>query len=138
MSTPNRVVITELNIEQFTKLQTEMGNRILLVKFGADWCGPCKRIAPFFHKLIELCSPNILLADINVDNNMDLYLALKKNKMVQGVPAFLVYYGNIKRDKWFIPDDSVVGANEEQLTQLFARCEAKLATMTLGGYSYYS
>ena len=129
MSTANRVVITELNVDQFTKLQTEMGNRLLLIKFGADWCGPCKRIAPFFHKLIELSSPNILLADINVDNNMDLYVALKKNKMVQGVPAFLVYYGNTKRDKWFIPDDSVVGSNEEQLTQLFARCEAKLATM---------
>ena len=135
---PTRQIITELDIAGLKRLQAEMGHHLLIIKFGADWCGPCKRIAPAVYKLLESASPKILFADINVDENLDLYLGLKKSKMIQGIPAFLVYYGNTKRDQWFIPDDSVIGANEEQLVQLFARCETKIDSTVATGYTYYS
>ena len=116
-----------------------MGNKVLIIKFGAEWCGPCKRIAPVFHAFIKSQPENIIFADIDVDENIDIYMALKRNKMINAVPVFLAYYGdNKKREKWFIPDDSLIGADETQVKQFFQRCLDKANTINEIGYSYYS
>jgi len=144
MTTPQKkVLITELNIKQLQTLQGALKAGVLIIKFGADWCGPCKLIAPAFHDFTSKCPANIICADIDVDENMDLYLALKKQKMVQGIPVFLAFFGDVKRDAWFIPDDSVIGADKTQVTDFFKRC-AKKATDLLQQaeadkpYTYYS
>ena len=75
----------------------------------------------------------------NPDDNIDLYMALKRNKMISAVPVFLAYYGdNKKRDKWFIPDDSLIGADETQVKQFFQRCLDKASKINEIGYSYFS
>lgn len=149
----NPLVITNLSVDQLQKLQKELCDRVLIIKFGAEWCGPCKRIAPLYHKFIKSNPPNIVFADINVDDNIDLYMSLKRNKMINGVPVFFAFHGGAKRDKWFIPEDSIVGADEEQVVQFFARCQAKANVKTnqtqqtstysyeddvQGGYTYYT
>ena len=131
--------IIELSAAELQKLQRDMGNKILIIKFGAEWCGPCKRIAPVFHAFIKSQPENIIFADIDVDNNLDLYMALKRNKMINAVPVFLAYYGdNKKREKWFIPDDSLIGADDTQVKQFFQRCLDKASKINEIGYSYYS
>jgi thiol-disulfide isomerase/thioredoxin len=132
----NRPIITELNVEKLIALQTSMGNGVLIIKFGADWCGPCKKIAPAYKIFINVSAENILFADIDVDENLDLYMALKKHKMVQGIPVFLAFYGNTDRDKWYIPDDSVIGADEKAVNDFFQRCKKKAISFT--PYTYYS
>lgn len=124
-------VITDLNVDELKLLQTNMGNRVLIIKFGAEWCGPCKKIAPVFYDFINSASANFIFADIDIDTNIDLYIALKKQKMVQGVPVFLAFFGDVKRDHWYIPDDSMIGADETQLKAFFDRC-------TRTGYTYYT
>ena len=121
----NRQIITELNVESLISLQTSMGNGILIIKFGADWCGPCKKIAPLYKEFINVSAENILFADIDVDENLDLYMALKKHKMVQSIPVFLAFYADTDRDKWYIPDDSVIGADEKAVNDFFQRCQQK-------------
>jgi len=131
--------IIELSAAELQKLQRDMGNKILIIKFGAEWCGPCKRIAPVFHAFIKSQPENIIFADIDVDNNLDLYMALKRNKMINAVPVFLAYYGDNKnREKWFIPDDSLIGADDTQVKQFFQRCLDKASKINEIGYSYYS
>ena len=132
----NRPIITELNVEKLISLQTSMGNGLFIIKFGADWCGPCKKIAPTYKNFINVSAENILFADIDVDENLDLYMALKKHKMVQGIPVFLAFYGNTDRDKWYIPDDSVIGADEKAVNDFFQRCQKKAISFT--PYTYYS
>ena len=132
----NRPIITELNVEKLIALQTSMGNGVLIIKFGADWCGPCKKIAPKYKKFINVSAENILFADIDVDENLDLYMALKKHKMVQGIPVFLAFYGNTDRDKWYIPDDSVIGADEKAVNDFFQRCQKKATSII--PYTYYT
>jgi len=132
----NRQIITELNVEKLIALQTSMGNGLLIIKFGADWCGPCKKIAPTYKKFINVSTENILFADIDVDENLDLYMALKKHKMVQGIPVFLAFYGNTDRDKWYIPDDSVIGADEKAVNDFFQRCQKKATSFI--PYTYYT
>ena len=136
-----KTIITELDVPQLQTLQAEMTKQVLVIKFGADWCGPCKKIAPNFHDYIAKAPANIIFADIDVDENMDLYMALKKHKMVNGIPVFLAYYSdNKKRDKWFIPDDSIVGADIRAVAEFFGRCSKKAFEMKSSheGYSYYS
>ena len=132
----NRPIITELNVEKLIALQTSMGNGLFIIKFGADWCGPCKKIAPTYKKFINVSTENILFADIDVDENLDLYMALKKHKMVQGIPVFLAFYGNTDRDKWYIPDDSVIGADEKAVNDFFQRCQKKATSFI--PYTYYT
>jgi thiol-disulfide isomerase/thioredoxin len=133
-------IITELSVAELQKLQKDMGNKVLIIKFGAEWCGPCKRIAPTYHAFIKSQPENIIFADINVDDNIDLYMALKRNKMITGIPVFFAYYGDTKkREKWFIPDDSLIGADEAQVATFFQRCKAKAANdSSKEGYSYFS
>jgi thiol-disulfide isomerase/thioredoxin len=118
-------MITTLTVAQLQALQASMQQAVLILKFGADWCGPCKTIAPAYATYMSQCPSNVICADIDIDENMDLFLALKKQKMVKGVPVFLAFFSGVKRDSWFIPDDSVIGADEVQVANFFKRCTSK-------------
>ena len=50
--------------EEFDKLKES--NKLLLVKFGASWCSPCKQIKSNLEKLSET-ENNIIIIDIDVD-----------------------------------------------------------------------
>jgi thiol-disulfide isomerase/thioredoxin len=135
MATPKKV-ITELTVAGLQDLQKKLGSHVLIIKFGADWCAPCKKIAPLYYQFINnSAASNILFADIDVDENIDLYMALKKHKMVAGIPVFLAFWGGVKRDMWYIPDDSVIGADEKQVAEFFKRSVSKAGTE---GYTYFS
>lgn len=131
-------IITELEIAELQHLQKTMGQKVLIIKFGAEWCGPCKKIAPMFYQFVNNSPENIMFADINVDESINLYLAFKRYKMVTGIPVFLAFFGDNKHSdgKWYIPDDSVIGADEAQVASFFARCVNK--ANAFGGYTYYS
>ena len=56
---------------------------------------------------------------VDVDESFELYGFLKQKKMINGIPAILAYYtGNVT----YIPDDSVVGADANQVRMFFERC----------------
>jgi len=104
-------------------------NNILLIKFSADWCKPCKKIKhvcdKHFNKMID--NNNIIIVDVNIDNNIDLFFSFKKFKMLKGVPSILAFFGDNKnRYKWYIPDDSVSGSNEDDYLDFFKRCNNKI------------
>ena len=133
-------IITELEIADLQNLQKTMGQKVLIIKFGAEWCGPCKKIAPLFYQFVNNAPEPILFADIDVDESMNLYLSLKRYKMVSGIPVFLAFFGDVKRadGKWYIPDDSVIGADEKQVSEFFSRCAKKANSYGGGGYTYYT
>lgn len=59
----------------------------VLVDFTADWCGPCKSMAPVLKQLKTDLKDAISIIKINVDNNQ----ALAAKYQVQGVPTFIVF-----------------------------------------------
>ena len=40
---PQRVIATELTPKTLEEAQKRLGNNVMIVKFGATWCAPCKK-----------------------------------------------------------------------------------------------
>ena len=74
-------------------------NKIVVVDCWAEWCGPCKMIAPIIDKLAEEYSSKVLFAKLNVDENPKT--ASKYG--IMSIPTLLVF----KSSKLV---DTIVGA----------------------------
>ncbi|RXP61887.1 thioredoxin [Lutibacter sp. HS1-25] len=59
----------------------------VLIDFYADWCGPCKSMAPILKQLKSELQDKISIIKINVDNNQ----SLASKYQVQGVPTFIIF-----------------------------------------------
>ena len=79
----------------------------------------CKVIAPIVDAFFLSSPKNVICADIDVDESIDLYAYLKSKKMVNGIPVILCY---VKGNTGFSPNDSVTGADPAQLDAFFKRC----------------
>ena len=98
---------------------------LIVIKLGAEWCGPCKQIKHVVHAFFASSPPEVVCADIDVDKSIDFYSFLKSKKMVNGIPVLLCYK---KDNATYIPDDSVTGSDATQLHLFFQRCGAHLTT----------
>jgi thioredoxin 1 len=61
----------------------------VVVDFWAEWCGPCKSIAPILGELSTDLEGQVTIAKVNVDDNPDL--AMRYN--VMSIPTLLVFNG---------------------------------------------
>jgi thioredoxin 1 len=92
---------------------------LVIVKLGALWCAPCKKIKPVLDAFYATSPDNVLCCDIDVDECTDLYSYLKSKKMVNGIPVILLYK---KGNNSYIPDDSITGSDPVELDKFFRRC----------------
>ena len=61
------------------------GKKPAIVDFYADWCGPCKRLAPILDELLNEYEGAFILYKVNVDKNKDLASALQ----IRNIPTLL-------------------------------------------------
>jgi thioredoxin-like negative regulator of GroEL len=92
---------------------------LIVLKLGAEWCGPCKQIKHIVHAFFATSPMDVVCGDIDVDQSFDFYSMLKSKKMVNGIPVMLCYK---KGNSTFIPDDMVTGADPAGLDAFFKRC----------------
>lgn len=65
--------IVKVNTSQkYQQLVNEYSDKIIIIDFWAEWCGPCKSFGPVFEKLQEEYSDEFIFAKVNVDENGDL------------------------------------------------------------------
>jgi len=124
MSEKKVITVFESRQNFFDLLKVNPG--LVLIKLGATWCGPCKKIAHVVDAFFASSPPEVICADIDVDQSFDLYSMFKHKKMVNGIPAILCYR---KGNNTMIPDDSVVGIHPGDLDAFFKRCGRLLASI---------
>lgn len=61
----------------------------VLVDFYADWCGPCKMMAPIVEQMAEEYDGKIKVGKCNTDENMPL----TQKYRVASIPTFIVFKG---------------------------------------------
>lgn len=92
---------------------------VIIIKFSATWCRPCKVLQPYAENKFIECPDNIICCELDVDENVDLYSFFKKNRQVNGVPSLLAFFkGNVSP----FANESVSGLNYEAIDYFFAKC----------------
>ena len=61
------------------------GDKPCIMDLYADWCGPCKRVAPVLVELAEQYKDDLIIYKINVDNEKELAMAFG----IQSIPTLL-------------------------------------------------
>lgn len=81
-------------------------NKPVLIDFYADWCGPCKMLAPILKDAKDELGEAVSIFKIDVDKNQEL-----ANKFqVRGVPTMMLFKGGkvLWRQSGVIPKDEIV------------------------------
>jgi thioredoxin 1 len=77
------IEITEESLE----IEVLKSNRPVLVEFWADWCGPCKMLAPLLDELANEQARRIKLVKVDVEKNP----ALCSRFGIRSIPALLYF-----------------------------------------------
>lgn len=90
----------------------------VIIKFGADWCKPCKIIKETVDTSFSKMGPNVQCFDIDVDECFDVYAFMKSRKMVVGIPSILVWN---RGNKEFVPSAFITSADKDMVNDFLSK-----------------
>jgi thioredoxin 1 len=87
----NILTLTDKNFDQQTK------NKVVLVDFWAEWCAPCKMMAPVLNDVADELSGNSHVGKLNIEQ----YQSMAQRFNVRSIPT-LILFKNGKEVKRFV------------------------------------
>ena len=91
----------------------------VIIKFGAEWCKPCKQIEGQVLAWFKKMPNTVQTVLVDVDESFEIYAYMKSRKMIRGIPMILMY---LKGNMEYTYDDSVSGSNANEIDMFFQRC----------------
>jgi thioredoxin 1 len=70
-----------------TDFDSSIKNGVVLVDFWAEWCAPCRRLAPTVDQIAEEYNGKLTVAKMNIDENPNTPTRL----MIRGIPTLLLF-----------------------------------------------
>ena len=83
MSSETIVHVSDTSFEQ----DVLKSSRPILVDFWAEWCGPCKMIAPMLNEIAEEYKDKVTIAKLNIDDNP----RTPQRFNVRGIPTLILF-----------------------------------------------
>jgi len=102
-------------IDSPESLATARGNnkdKVVISYFTAEWCGPCKMVAPEVEKVSE--GDDVCVCKVDIDKNGDI----AESYNIQAVPTFVFSVGDVEAGR-------VQGANMRLVKELLEKCKDK-------------
>ena len=69
-------------------------NKIVLVDFGAPWCGPCRMIAPVINEIANEYENVIKVVKVNTDSNP----SVASEYGIRSIPTLMIFKSGVKVD----------------------------------------
>jgi thioredoxin 1 len=83
MSSPNIITLTAENFDQ----EVLKSGTPVLVDFWAEWCGPCKMVAPILEELASEYDGKVKIGKVNIDDHQ----SLASEYGIRAIPTLLLF-----------------------------------------------
>ena len=105
-------MVQEINVENFEN-EVINNDKITIVDFFADWCGPCRKLSPVMEEIESELEGRVKFTKINTDENIEA----AKNYQVSGLPTLLVFKNGeiVERMVGLMPKSSIITNIEKHL-----------------------
>ena len=99
--------VTHVSDDDF-ETQVLQSDTPVLVDFWAEWCGPCKAIAPMLDDIAQSYQGKLKIAKVNTDENQKI----PRTYGIRGIPTLMIFKGGK------VEATQIGAVSKGQLTQL--------------------
>ena len=94
-----------INIQSTDAFEDEVinANKSVVVDFWAEWCGPCRAIAPMLQEVADEKGDSVKVVKVNVDDNPDLARRFE----IRSIPTLMFFRNGTAQD-------SLIGVSSKQ------------------------
>ena len=88
-------------------------NGVIVVDFFANWCGPCRKLAPLLEEVETELNSKVRFAKINTDENIEM----AKKYQVSGLPTLMIFKNGeaVERLVGLMPKSSIITNIEKHI-----------------------
>ena len=113
MSNEERRIVAISSLAAFQQFIRD--NPVVILKAHATWCGPCKRIQPFFEEQYKTLPTGVSIVYVDIDQGP----SIARKYAIRSVPCMISIYNGQ-------PYDVVKGAKTQEIANFFTKVNKQL------------
>ena len=105
-------MVQKVDISSFDS-EVIKSDKVTVVDFFADWCGPCRKLSPVIEEIEQELSGKVKFTKINTDENIQL----AQNYQISGIPTLLVFKNGKLEERMvgLMPKSAIINNIEKYL-----------------------